>query len=290
MDILKIPEEKYYCSDIVIRYINNYHLREYLDQFIKFLLDNYDDEDLSNFFHNISNLKIKNKKTSFITGMWRCYDGCYEACSNTIYIYDNEVLFHELLHMASNNYQKESKIVYQGFSQANLNKKNERIIGTSLNEGYTELLYKRYFNGKHDSAYNYELFVAYIIERIIGPLTMEKLYLNADLYGLVEKLKEYASSEEIIKFLDNFDKILGYEYSNRKYYQEIKKEIYYFLYKTFLIKVRKSLENKKISKDEAIRKITTFVLLYNEKYPIKNEKDLNESYNDVQKTYTKVML
>ncbi len=290
MDILKIPEEKYQKSSVAIRSVNNYHLREYLDQFIKFLLDNFDDENLSNFYHNISSLKIKNKKASFLTGIWRYYDGCYDACTNTIYVYDIEILFHELLHMASNNYQQESKFIYQGFSQVNLNKKSERTIGISLNEGYTELLYKRHFDGKHDSAYNYELFIAYIIERIIGPLTMEKLYLNADLYGLVEKLKEYASSEEIIKFLEKFDKILGNEYSNRKYYQEIKKDIYYFLYKTFLIKVRKNLENKIISQDEAIRKITSFVLLYNENYPIKNEKDLNETYDDVQKTYTKVML
>ena len=285
MEIKKMPKDNYVCDDIVIRNIHNYHLREYIDEFVKTMLYMHDDIDLSNLFRNIQTMIIKEKDLNMFALIGRNYDGCYDSCTNTITLYENEVIFHELFHMASNYFDRKNNRVFQGFLQVDLNKKND-TIGVALNEGYTEHLSRKYFKSYNGNCYLYEQFIVSKIEDIIGPFKMEKLYLNADLYGLVEELKQYVPEDEIMKF----DQTLNHEFSNRKKYQDLKKEIYYFLYKLKLIKTRKDLEEHKISVNSALLKINSFIFSFSEsEFPVKREESFVDTYTDTYKTYNKVM-
>ena len=79
--------------------------------------------------------------------------------------------------------------------------------GCGLNEGYTELLNKRYFSKckKDRGAYPEQQFIALGIEEIVGRERMESLYFDADLEGLVKELSQYASVEEIHELLRVID-------------------------------------------------------------------------------------
>ena len=87
-------------------------------------------------------------------------------------------------------------------------KKTKTNHGIALNEGYTEHLNQQHFFPDYfDDSYLHEQSIAYEFEKIIGRVKMEKLYFEADLYGLIQELTKYASVEEIITFLRDFDKL-----------------------------------------------------------------------------------
>ena len=83
--------------------------------------------------------------------------------------------------MASTIFQ--DGIIYSGLSEQN--------IGIGLNEGYTELLAKRYFDKSNNNGYIFETQIAKLLELIIGQEKMESYYFNANLYGLIEELRKY---------------------------------------------------------------------------------------------------
>ena len=114
------------------------------------------------------------------------------------------LIAHELLHMATS--KEDDQVLCCGFHQ--INKKTKTNIGIALNEGYTEHLNQQHFFPDYfDDSYLHEQSIAYEFEKIIGREKMEKLYFEADLYGLIQELTKYASVEEIITFLRDFDKL-----------------------------------------------------------------------------------
>ena len=90
---------------------------------------------------------------------------------------------------------------------------------------------------------------------------MEKLYFKADLYNVVEILKQYNSRTNIIKFLNNMDLLLCTENTTiEKYYnQKALYEITEFLIKTYSTKQLNLLYNHKISEDTMWDKILFLV-------------------------------
>lgn len=157
------------------------------------------DEQLSSynntaFYKNMETLRIREERID--------YHGRYLSEINKIelkrmpysseLLFSKHTLFHELIHMAT-SYDNGARI---GFRQQKL--------GRGLNEGYTELINKRYFSKEDDDeaksdkpiGYGYEQELAYGIELLVGQNKMESLFFNADLYGLIEEMSKYTSREE----------------------------------------------------------------------------------------------
>lgn len=157
------------------------------------------------------NIKIYNKIVDFHAAAY------YIPKKNTI-IHPKNVnrytLSHELIHMASTYIDNEKQIIYSGFRQTSL--KCHTNIGNSLNEGYTELINSRYFKTNHHTKtkYKIEVNICKCLEIIVGKELMENLYFEANLYDLIEYLKQYDNEENIILFLKKMDFITKYLYKS----------------------------------------------------------------------------
>ena len=177
-------------------------------QFAHKLIEVFPREVLNNFYYNISYVKIQDlnkKRLVFSTNTV----GTHDTMTNTIQIEEKHAsatINHELFHMSSSKY--ENGVIYSGFSQtAGFFK---RDIGDGINEGYTEVLTNRYFYPTINSSFTYSYLedVAKHLEKIVGKEKMEELYLKADLLGLINELKQYATEDEIMEFLTSTDFIL----------------------------------------------------------------------------------
>ena len=290
MNILEIPKKKYQFHKIENKNQDIYFYRNYLDRFIDFLLSNYDNQTLSNFYHNINSLKINQRDFEIVKLTGKEYEGCYTSFTNTIDICYLDALYHELFHMASSNFYKKENMIYNGFSQIKIGKEYNERIGIALNEGYTDYLCSKYFyKSDDDVSYQYESFIVSKIEEIIGSNKMERLYISADLYGLVKELMNYLPKEDIIVFINLFDSILLHEDDPNKYYENIRTKIYYFLYNLRLIKIKRGLNNYKIYSDKEINLFENFIISFKESgYLPKKEQDLYDTYSDTSKKYSKV--
>ena len=63
-------------------------------------------------------------------------------------------------------------------------------IGSILNEGYTELLTKRYFKCSNNEYYKKEVILASKIEEFIGKEEMERAYFEGDLNYIIERFND----------------------------------------------------------------------------------------------------
>jgi hypothetical protein len=229
---------------------------EFILEFNKIITSTFPKEYLKYYFNNIDSVNVKNfryVKDIILDGTTN--RGEYYVKGNKITLKKemNEirrVIFHELLHLASAFYDKKRDITFCGFSQDNL--KTKQSIGHGLNEGYTEYLTTKYFNNGDPSgaAYSFEISIVQKLEKIIGSDVMEKLFFNADLNGLVEKLKEYAPVEEIYDFIAKLDL---YEKYNSKTKRENliqpMRDVVKFLYKISFRKKTKDL-NRPAEKED----------------------------------------
>ena len=115
----------------------------------------------------------------------------------------------ELIHLAT-SYTR-GVLTSTGFQQTI---PGVQMVGMGLNEGYTELINRRYFQQKlpenaseQINVYEEQQIFAYGIEKLIGRKTMEKLFFDADLEGLVTEMSKYADINvvlDIIKKIDEF--------------------------------------------------------------------------------------
>ena len=102
---------------------------------------------------------------------------------------------HELLHLST--LLKSSC----GFSII----RDQKSIAEGLNEGYTQLLAKRYFNECVNKAYPIETFFSSILEKIIGKDKMETYFFKASFLSLIDEMEKYETNENIMKFINNID-------------------------------------------------------------------------------------
>lgn len=163
------------------------------------------DADLTLFYNNLSNLTTTTKNFK-ISNLLLNSDtqGSYGSKSNQIMLQEDNytlTIDHELFHMASSFYRESDGMIFSGFMQETKDKKS---IGAGINEGYTQLLAERYFE-ENLKAYSYEKSIVEKLEMVVGKEKMESLYLNANLYGLIQELKQYEEENTIMQFIADMD-------------------------------------------------------------------------------------
>lgn len=148
---------------------------------------------------------------------------------------------HEMMHMVSScaltfNEDGTEPFYRGGFRETTLNSE----VGRGLDEGYTEIMRKRVFGDEEKTmqVYRLEERIAGLIELFFdNPKDMENLYIDANLYGLVEKLKEYATDEEVKDILIDMDYINSFSKIATKIPARIKSaQLQLKLYKLFSAK------------------------------------------------------
>jgi len=158
-------------------------------------------------YHNLNTLIVKKEKSPH-KGIKANRSGAYYGIKNKLIVYELTSIYHELFHMASNYYWEEKGQLFTGFEQSTTFDR----VGVGINEGYTEILVKRYFN-IDGTPYVDEMKLASIIETVVGKEKMTQLYFKADLKGLMDEIKIYADGYNIRKFIDLVDCI----YNNKNY-------------------------------------------------------------------------
>ncbi len=188
--------------------LHNYQeLNDIVKEFITIFNSHFEKYN-NNLYNNLRDLHIViNRSPS------NDYEGEYSDIENTIYLsiprneeYEvneqvKDTLFHELLHVASNNYIKK----YSGFDHR-LNIFGAKRMGRGINEGFTEYLLLNYFS-KHDTStfYNDEMRIIKEIENIVGKEKMIEYYFNGNLYDLIKDLSkdnDFASTIYLLKDID----------------------------------------------------------------------------------------
>lgn len=279
-DIDKVKEmtvDHYIDKDNVFVNTGNDKTDEILNRFLDTMNKNFDREDLKNLYDNIIWVLLK-KKFRFKN------HGDYDLIDNVIKGNEEDVITYELLHLSSNPYDETSD--YCGFSYTIDN----YLIGIGLDEGYTELLNRRYFNSETKTSYENQIITCEYLEKIVGQKNMEKMYLNANLHGLIKELKKYYSLQEIERFIIAVDFTEQYDYKKLSIYEndalcEQFETIISFLFKGYC----KLLKNKNIEKECLGLYINSYINEITKKYNIEVEdsfieelqlivsKELNES-------------
>lgn len=269
---------------------------EVLKIFAKIMIKNFTREDLMNFCNNIDTLKVSHYSFKLQNFIFRCkIEGAYDVKKNRIIVdeSDNTTIYHELLHMSSSFYR--AGIEYSGFHQFSL-KSGFFNLGEGINEGYTELLRRRYFITENDGfeSYAYEIDTADKIEKIVGKEKMESLYLNADLPGLIQELKQFSSEEAIIKFISDVDSVFKYlDEKNFKLFEKGTiinqlKGINKFLIETYSRKLLLQYQQSSINYEQIIIPLSKYISslistlrIRKKDYEILSDDDLIESIETI---------
>lgn len=209
----------------------------------------------SSFYNNLKPELIETVGMSKLDSFY----GCYFPLTDKIIVDEHDIrrsIFHELLHLASNKRYCEK--YYSGFRQfmvEGLEGKEyvKYSIGSGLNEAYTELLTQRYFRNE-GCARSYKMIIdfAYHIEILVGRELMERLYFDADLYSLMDRLSEYSSYDEVEKLIKKIDHFYDATYESvmliPKYMvKNTYKEIILMLAKMYLRKINFSIRDDRES-------------------------------------------
>lgn len=283
------PTLKQKYNDIELNKISNKDFKDATLEFAELLVSKFPKDTLVNFYNNINELVVKKNHVILLIGA----SGCYNNISNVVSLSNSASIYHELFHMASRTYDKETKNIYAGFSQKNfkLPKILYEAIGTGINEGYTELLAHRYFGDKHNlpKAYEFEVDIAKKIEVIIGSDKMTSLYLNGNLMGLIEELKKYMPEDDVLKFINRLDLINEYDFSHKSIIiRESIFDIYEFLLKTNALKLKKQYEEGMIDLETFQTLSNNYLELFNDEVNVSsseyNLKNIEEMYNIILKS------
>lgn len=249
-----IQEQKYFSIDF-----NDILAKEFglcILDFANFIIDNFDEKNLINFYNNINNLQViklneKEQHKFLDIGV----GASYNTYRNTIKIgeHDYSSIYHELFHMASAFFKDGT--YYSGFRQPNL--------GVGINEGYTQLLTERYFGKEIGTrrSYQYEVSIAKQLEKIVEKEKMESLYLNSNLRGLILELSNYSSEESIIEFILDVDLLLTANKGSKikkSIIEEKLKSVNEFLCNAYFSKLKQKLDNKELD----IIEVNSLIILF----------------------------
>ena len=121
---------------------------------------------------------------------------------------------------------------------------------------------------------------------------MEKLYLEANLYGLIEELSKYSSLDEVMKFISSVDYIKRHNYDliflKNKYVQENVNNIFTFLMNAYEEKLNQKLIDNTINQTEFDEKLEVFKSSLGTRTRISINK-YNNFPNDKNNCYKKVL-
>ena len=261
------PKFKQKYDDIQLDKIDNRHFKKAAVEFAKVLVEHFPEEALTNLYNNLNEVKIRKNIVISFFGL----GGVYKVTNNSMSLSRSDCIYHELFHMASASYDKESETSYVGFRYS----KSDISIGKGINEGYTEVLTHRYFPKKTPESYMFETDIARKLETIIGTDKMILLYFRGDLLGLISELSNYMPEEEIMKFLKRVDFINGYydDLGNTNIRESIF-DIYEFLLKTYALKLKKQYEEGLINIDTFCQLSTDYLKSFkdNARFSLKNYK------------------
>lgn len=171
--------------------------KKYIDNFLKTTENEFS---FSNINHTLNTLSIKplsRKKEAL---------GIYDIEKNNIRVSKKSELaiYHELFH-ACTRFITPISIgcgFYRSLSIVDSN------IGDGLDEGYTDLLSKRYFDNGISEPFTSN--IALKLEMILGESKMRKLYDHNDLHEVMKILTSLSSSEEAKKFILGLDTLYFY--------------------------------------------------------------------------------
>ena len=262
------------------KYLFDEKFNKYINTFVELISKN-PNIDLKLFYENLKTLIIKERKKFFIKTHTK---GHYNSYDNKIVVIEEDnfySIYHELLHCASRKITENK--MNTGFHKFVVDEKNKKIlfnVGKALNEGYTTLLEKRYFDSvEHTQKRGYviEEFIATMLEKIVTNKEMEKLYFNADFDGLISYLKDFSNEEDIYLFFKFFDKVFVNSKKKitpkeAKYFYEF---IARFLLKTYICRLIYLLQNDLIKRKEFEDLFDDFV----EKLSINAVYDKKNTYN-----------
>lgn len=301
--IRKQPNLTQKYNEVNLDRIHNKEYRDALKMFSNRMIETLPKSNLINFYNNINKIKIRKSIQPTLTRSV----GIYEPVTNEIQLgisqgtlIDTNVLFHELIHMASSTYK--NGVTYTGFSQRT--HLGYSSIGMGLTEGYTQLLTERiHATIPLYEPYIKEIEISHNVEKIIGKKKMQELFFNTNLKGLVDELGRYSSEKETLAFIKKVDFINQYETRARthsayqeKLVQEAEKDVYKYLLRTYKTKQEKYLKEGIINQKEFINKVAKFIYdIKLDKYQynavLVDKKDRNEVVNSVltnEKLHSKV--
>lgn len=278
----------------------------YVNIFNDLMKKEIDKKYMENLYSNLSNSKIiKNKTLLRILSKNEVFGGnIFTSRNNYLILGDNELIndnnatltpYHELFHLLTTRID---------------NKNTIRIglqindYGLGINEGYTELLTKRYFSKYSNNDYNaYPHFVWYMqmFEDIVGKEKLMDYYLNSKQEDFENDLIKLSSKNGVINLFNIIDELFineeklfdiqkKYLYLNEEldkdkmenYYEENKEKrmlIYEMISYLYQNKQIELLKEKKISKVDFEKNLLDFSSR-NEKIKdkIENEEDLYRDY------------
>lgn len=193
--------------------------------------------------NNLQDVKVKN---SFLSNFLLGASASYNTLTNNIKVNPQKYslsIYHELFHLASTFKDKDK--IYSGFSQLQITTLSK--IGQGMNEGYTELLHKRYFpHASSDTAYQILVFFMKSLEEIIDQEKMEKLYSEANLKGLIAELETLMNQEEIMAFIRDMDVLLTFDFFKKIMAKKVV-NVCRFLLKCYAAKERQKVDKGLIS-------------------------------------------
>ncbi len=242
-DMVKVtdfPDELFENVDENAILDNEVYKKTY-EEFGKKIVNIVNREDLDNYYRNFATIKeeplTKGYMLKNVLARGVIIGGGYNAKENTIALETNFLskymnsIAHELLHAASTYHDKEKGIIYCGLSQMYLNKedpKKNEIYGIGINEGLTQYYTNKYFIKKgtlmtSELIYKEEQVIAEALETIIGEEKTKSLYFRADLSGFVKELEQYASREDIYKFINYTDVLMYYARDKKLNFEELNK-------------------------------------------------------------------
>ena len=247
-----------------------------LFRFRKKLYKHFTSNDLNLLNNNIKTLKVKIKYIAPEILLLKFAGGKYKMRKNKIELikyFKDKCTNHEFFHMATSFYDEKLNIGFSGFQQILFYKKES--IGYGLNEGYTDLLAKRYFNEKVENrSYSYDVcrFFSKKLEEIVGQKEMETFYLTADLFGLYNYLINFDEGMNVATFIVTLDYILSHaSIFNPKGCENRFALIECYLSKWYIKKTEQELNNGTIDENTFNKNINTYIeSLENEELYIKN--------------------
>ena len=235
-----------------------------LVKFRKKLYKKINNQNLNLLNNNIASLKIKIKYLAPEILLLKFASGKYNIVKNKITIlklFESSAKVHEFFHLASSYYDKNYKLGFSGFQQIIFEKK--KSFGQGLNEGYTELISRRYFGIENSYiSYRYEvcMFFAKKLEEIVGKDRMETFYLNADLFSLYKYLSKFDEGSNVATFIAILDHLFKKAtYINTKEQSEYYELLDCYLSKWFIISKQEELNNNIINENTFKTEIQNYI-------------------------------
>ncbi len=258
-------------------------------EFIKTVRENMPASYLNNMFHNLKTLELNDNFGIALLGA----DGKYTPERNRIRLANKKSIYHELFHMAS---RSATDTRCNGLSQLI----DGTWLGNGIDEGYTELLTRRYFKDKKrkpnqkekTDSYDYQVNVCRKLEKIIGQDKMTEYYMTANFKGFIDELGKYSTEEELFRFIHSLDSItyLCNEISTFKL-KTIERSIKYttnFLIRTYFKKLKQDQIEGKITEAEAYSMFSSFIESFDKKiniafhnYQLLRENDIFEIMSEI---------